>query len=95
MSVQRKGAVGPAIGVISASYVGCDKVMATALFIAGMAFMGFCYCSLRVNSLDLSPNYAGTIMAFVNGSGCISGMLTPFFTGLLTPNVRYSCSVRN
>lgn len=81
------GAVGPAIGVLGASYVGCNRSMATVLFTIGMAFMGFCYCSLRVNALDLSPNFSGTIMAFVNGAGCISGMLTPFFTGLLTPNV--------
>lgn len=81
------GAVGPAIGVLGASYVGCNRSMATVLFTIGMAFMGFCYCSLRVNALDLSPNFSGTIMAFVNGAGCISGMLTPYFTGLLTPNV--------
>ncbi|XP_065213583.1 putative inorganic phosphate cotransporter isoform X2 [Planococcus citri] len=80
------GSVGPAIGVICASYVGCDRVAATVFFTIGMALMGTCYCSLRVNALDLSPNYSGTIMAFVNGAGCISGMLTPYFTGLLTPN---------
>ena len=70
-----------------ASYVGCDRAMATILFTVGMGLMGAAYCSLRVNALDLSPNYAGTIMALVNGAGCISGMLTPMFTGFLTPNV--------
>lgn len=79
--------MGPAIGVICASYVGCDKVAATICFTVGMGLMGFCYGSLRVNSLDLSPNFSGTIMAFVNGLGCVSGMLSPYITGLLTPNV--------
>lgn len=67
--------------------------MVILFFTAGMGFMGFCYSSLRVNALDLSPHYAGTIMALVNGFGCISGMIAPVFTGLLTPRVRkYECN---
>nr|XP_018897001.1 PREDICTED: putative inorganic phosphate cotransporter isoform X2 [Bemisia tabaci] len=80
------GAVVPGLGCLAASYVGCDKVAVSVLFTAGMGFMGFCYASLRVNSLDLSPNYSGTIMALVNGIGCISGMGTPYIVGILTPN---------
>ncbi|VVC45758.1 Sugar transporter, conserved site,Major facilitator superfamily domain,Major facilitator [Cinara cedri] len=80
------GNVGPGLGVMAASYVGCNKVMATFYFTLGMALMGFCYPSIRVNSLDLSPNYAPTIMALVNGIGCISGMATPYVAGILTPN---------
>lgn len=49
--------------------------------------MGFTYASLRVNSLDLSPNYSGTIMAIVNGLGSVSGMVAPVLVGGLTPNV--------
>lgn len=52
-----------------------------------MAFMGFFYPSLKVNALDLSPNYAGTLMAIVNGIGAISGIITPALIGYLTPNV--------
>lgn len=89
MMILIAGSIGPSIGVICASYVGCDRIAATAFFTVGMAFMGTCYCSLRVNALDLSPNYSGTIMAFMNGAGCLSGMLTPYFTGLLTPNVKF------
>lgn len=80
--------MGPGLGVMCASYVGCNKFMATFYFALGMALMGFCYPSIRVNSLDLSPNYAPTIMALVNGIGCLSGMATPYVAGILTPNVR-------
>lgn len=84
------GAIGPAVGVILASYAGCDKLFVTILFTIGMGLMGFCYASLRVNSLDLSPNYAGSIMALQNGLSSVSGMVAPYLIGVLTPNV--SCT---
>ncbi|XP_026823302.1 sialin-like isoform X1 [Rhopalosiphum maidis] len=80
------GTVGPGMGVMCASFVGCDKMFATLCFTLGMALMGFCYPSIRINSLDLSPNYSPTIMALVNGIGCLSGMATPYVAGILTPN---------
>uniref|UniRef100_A0A8D8VGA0 Sialin n=1 Tax=Cacopsylla melanoneura TaxID=428564 RepID=A0A8D8VGA0_9HEMI len=78
--------VGPAAGVILASYAGCDQVLVVTLFTVGMAFMGFFYPSLKVNALDLSPNYAGTLMAIVNGIGAISGIVSPYLIGILVPN---------
>lgn len=41
---------------------------------------------MKVNALDLSPNYSGTLMAIVNGIGAFSGILTPYIVGELTPN---------
>lgn len=79
--------VGPAAGVVAASYAGCDKAVVVALFTTGMAFMGFFYPSLKVNALDLSPNYAGTLMAIVNGIGAISGAITPMIVGFIATNV--------
>ncbi|KAL1129021.1 hypothetical protein AAG570_013553 [Ranatra chinensis] len=79
--------VGPAIGILAASYSGCDKVMVAAFFTMGMGLMGAFIPSLKVNALDLSPNYAGTLMALVGGIGAISGIITPYLVGILTPNV--------
>lgn len=78
--------IGPAVGIISASYAGCDKVLVAMSFAAGMGLMGAFVPSLKVNALDLSPNYAGTLMALVGGIGAISGILTPYLVGILTPN---------
>lgn len=78
--------IGPAIGIIAASYSGCDKVMVASFFTLGMGLMGAFVPSLKVNALDLSPNYAGTLMALVAGIGAISGIITPYLVGLLTPN---------
>jgi len=52
-----------------------------------MGSMGFFYPGMKVNSMDLSPNYSGTIMAIVNGIGGITGIITPYLVGVLTPNV--------
>lgn len=78
--------VGPSLGVLAASYAGCNKALVATLFAVGMAFMGFFYPSLKINALDLSPNYAGTLMAIVNGIGAISGIITPTLIGYITTN---------
>lgn len=52
-----------------------------------MAFMGGFYSSVKINAMDIAPNYAGTCSAFVNGIGALSGIVTPYLIGLLTPDV--------
>ncbi|KAJ1519672.1 hypothetical protein ONE63_004938 [Megalurothrips usitatus] len=78
--------LGPAAGIIGASYAGCDRYLVVGLFTLGMASMGAYYSGTRVNALDLSPNYAGTIMALVNAIGALSGIVTPYLIGVLIPN---------
>ncbi|XP_045448851.1 putative inorganic phosphate cotransporter [Melitaea cinxia] len=76
----------PAIFIILASYSGCDRIQAVGLFIASMAFMGGFYSSVKINAMDIAPNYAGTCSAFVNGLAAVSGIITPYMIGLLTPD---------
>lgn len=83
-------AVGPAIFIVAASYAGCDKYLVVGFFTLAMGFMGTFYPGMKVNPLDLSPNYAGSIMAVTNGVGAITGILAPYFVGVLTPNVSHS-----
>lgn len=79
--------MGPAIFIVIASYVGCDRMLAVGMFTIAMGFMGTFYCGMKVNALDLSPNYAGTIMAIVNGIGGLTGIIVPYLVGALTENV--------
>lgn len=65
-------AVGPGCFIIGASYAGCNKTVVVALFTIGMGCMGTFYSGLKVNNLDLAPNYAGVIMAITNGVGGIT-----------------------
>lgn len=48
--------------------------------------LGTFYPGMKVNALDLSPNYSGTLMALVNGIGAFTGILTPYIVSELTPN---------
>ncbi|KAK5641112.1 hypothetical protein RI129_009659 [Pyrocoelia pectoralis] len=76
--------IGPGIFILAASYAGCDRTLTVTFFTLGMAFMGCFYCGMKVNALDLSPNFAGTLMAIVNGLGALSGIITPYLVGALT-----------
>jgi MFS transporter, ACS family, solute carrier family 17 (sodium-dependent inorganic phosphate cotransporter), other len=77
----------PACGLIIASYIGCDKTAVIAVFTTFVGLMGTFYPGMKVNALDLSPNYAGTLMAIVNGIGSITGIITPYLVGVITKNV--------
>lgn len=53
--------------------------------------MGTFFSGLKVNTLDLSPNHAGIIMALVNGIGSASGAVAPTLVGFLTIDVCDFC----
>ncbi|XP_058791446.1 sialin-like [Phymastichus coffea] len=78
--------IGPAIFIVAASYAGCDRVMVVVMFTIGMTLMGTALPGIMVNVLDLSPNYAGTLMALTNGISALTGIVTPYIVGVLTPN---------
>ncbi|KAK9881230.1 hypothetical protein WA026_015344 [Henosepilachna vigintioctopunctata] len=78
--------VGPAFFIIGASYSGCNRIAAICMFTIGMGFMGTYYCGMKVNGLDLCPNFAGTLMGVVNGIGAITGILSPYVAGAVTKN---------
>lgn len=78
--------IGPGIFIIAASYASYDKTLVVAMFTIGMALMGTFYPGMKVNGLDLSPNYSGTLMALVNGIGAFSGIITPYIVGVLAPD---------
>ncbi|GBP77577.1 Putative inorganic phosphate cotransporter [Eumeta japonica] len=79
-------ATGPAICIILASYAGCNGNLAVIYFIVSMALMGGFYSGMKVNALDLAPNYAGTLTSLVNSTSTLAGIITPYLTGLLTPD---------
>lgn len=80
-------ATGPGICIILASYSGCDTTLAVFWFVFAMTLMGAYYSGMKINPLDISPNYAGTTTAMVNGIAAISGIVSPYLIGLLTPEV--------
>lgn len=77
----------PSVFIVGAGYAGCEKALVVTLFVLAMGSMGTFYPGMKVNGLDLSPNYAGTLMALTNGIGAITGIIGPYLVGVLTPNV--------
>ncbi|KAH8404816.1 hypothetical protein KR222_004526, partial [Zaprionus bogoriensis] len=91
ISHQRKlftfiGALGPGSLTVAASYAGCETVLTVALFTLAMFTMGFYYAGQKLSPMDMSPSYAGTIMAVTNGLGSLAGIFSPVVVGALTPN---------
>ncbi|XP_012343684.1 putative inorganic phosphate cotransporter isoform X1 [Apis florea] len=78
--------LGPGAFILGASYAECDKTTVVVMFTLGTTLMGTFYPGMKVNALDLSPNYSGTLMALVNGIGAFTGILTPYIVSILTPN---------
>ncbi|XP_073974287.1 sialin-like [Rhodnius prolixus] len=78
--------LGPVVGLLGASYSGCNIHTAVICLVIGMGFMGAFYPSLKVNPIDLAPNYGGTLGALGQTVGGFSGITVPFLTGILTPN---------
>ncbi|XP_070490732.1 putative inorganic phosphate cotransporter [Chironomus tepperi] len=76
----------PGIFLIIASFSGCNRIMAVIMFTIAMGFMSAFYSGIKANNLDLSPNFAGAIMALTNGWGAVIGIITPYMIGVLTPN---------
>lgn len=81
------GSVFPAIFVVFASYVDCDRKTAVTMFTLAMGWMGTYHAGMQLNPLDLSPNYAGTLMAISNGIGALTGIAAPLVIGSLITNV--------
>lgn len=86
-------ATGPAVGTLIASYAGCNREIVIISFTGGMALMGAFVPSLKVNPLDLSPNYAGSLMAVVGCIGAISGIFAPQLVGFMTTHVSIPFSI--
>lgn len=76
-----------AVFLLAASYAGCNAELVALFFAISVGGMGLQSSSTMVNAMDLSPNFAASIMAIVNGIGSLAGIAVPWVIGLLTPNV--------
>lgn len=60
-----------------------DKILVTAFLIFGMTLVGCGVPTIMINNLDLSPNYAGSLMSVGNGAAALGGILSPYIVGVL------------
>ncbi|XP_047111843.1 sialin-like [Schistocerca piceifrons] len=78
------GLLGPAVALVVVALVGCDS----AAIVAMLGFGGFCmaaHCSaFYMNMQAIAPNFAGTLVGFVNTFANISGIIVPYVVGAVT-----------
>lgn len=82
--------IGPGVLLIAAMYSGCNVVLVISLITIGLTLVGSRVPGSMVNVIDLSPNYAGTLMGIANGIGALCGIMAPYTVGVLAPNQTYS-----
>lgn len=70
------------------SYAECSHIACINLLIITAGFMGAHYPGIRINTLDLAPNYAGTLLAYANGIASIGSFVFPGIIGMIITNVR-------
>ena len=81
----------PAYGLIGLAYVGCNQTMSVFWLCVCIGFNGAVYSGFFGNHMELSPNYAGTLMGFTNMAANITGKQElkckyPRDSALLQPN---------
>ncbi|XP_039954507.1 putative inorganic phosphate cotransporter isoform X1 [Bactrocera neohumeralis] len=80
------GQYGPGLALIAASYTGCDRALTLAILTVGVGLNGGIYSGFKINHLDLSPRFAGFLMAITNCSANLAGLLAPIAAGNLINN---------
>jgi ACS family sodium-dependent inorganic phosphate cotransporter-like MFS transporter 5 len=75
------GQYGPALALVAASFTGCDRWLTVAILTIGVGLNGGIYSGFKVNHLDISPQFAGILMAFTNCLANLAGLLAPIYAG--------------
>lgn len=72
----------PMITLIILAYV-TDKTWAIILLIIAVGSNAGSNCGLLVNHIDLSPNFAGTLIAITNSVSGIASVISPIVAGII------------
>ena len=84
--MQTIGQMTPAVGLLGLSFVGCNPTMAVVWLCISVGFNGASYSGFQGNHMELSPNYAGTLMGITNMLANVAGFVTPYVAGVLVNN---------
>lgn len=84
----------PALALIGLGYVNNDQpALAEAILVIAVTTNIASYCGYNVNHMDLSPNFAGTLMGFTNAAANICSLLAPIVAGWIAPDTVRAISV--
>ncbi|XP_032683850.1 LOW QUALITY PROTEIN: uncharacterized protein LOC116850093 [Odontomachus brunneus] len=86
----------PALALIGLGYVNSDQpALAETILVIAVSTNIASYCGYNVNHMDLSPNFAGTLMGFTNAAANICSLLAPIVAGWIAPNTKDILQWRN
>lgn len=78
----------PMISLIALGYVTEEHItLAVVLLTLTVGISAATYLGFQVNHIDLSPNYAGTLMGITNGAANVMSALAPLVVGLVVDDV--------
>ena len=80
------GLVLPSIFFTLSGFLGCDRVLVVLTMIVAMGCAAFAWACVTVNSLDLSPTHAATLLGITNSVATLSSIGAPHVIGALTYN---------
>lgn len=69
--------------IVQAHY-GCDRVTSVAIFTIALTINGAVTAGYLGNSLDIAPNFSGTIFGMANTLSSFGGFLSSYMVGTLT-----------
>ncbi|XP_055921949.1 putative inorganic phosphate cotransporter isoform X1 [Eupeodes corollae] len=74
----------PAIGLIGMGYMDGDNVLLAIIFLTLTVGMNAsCYLGFQMNHIDLSSNFAGTLMGLTNCAANIMSIIAPLMVGFI------------
>ncbi|CAL1293181.1 unnamed protein product [Larinioides sclopetarius] len=76
--------IGFSCTLMGVTYSGCDKTQNTIYLVAGLIFGGFGYPASQIVPLDMTINFAGTLMGIVSTLASMAGFISPLIVGSLT-----------
>lgn len=87
----------PAVTLVALGYVPKDQpTVAVVLLTISVAINASAFVGYLINHMDLSPNFAGTLMGLTNCVSNIMSLLGPLFVGfVVTDAVRFNTSFYN
>ncbi|XP_016977009.1 putative inorganic phosphate cotransporter [Drosophila rhopaloa] len=75
------GQYGPAVALISVGFVHHSLWLTCVVFVLGMGLNGAIYSGFKINHLDLSPRFAGLLIAVTNCVANLVGLTAPMVAG--------------
>lgn len=75
---------GPAVALVCLGYITKDQVtLGVVLLVLSVGLNAGVYVGFQVNHIDLSPNFAGTMMGITNGVSNIFSLVGPLVVGIV------------